>query len=434
MVDRVIHTVEKFGLLDNGDRVIVALSGGADSVSLLHALYSIKEKYNLTLYAAHLNHGLRGEEAERDEKFCKILCKKYKIEFFVRRLDIRALAEKEKISDELCGRNERYRFLEELSEKLNAKIATAHNAGDNAETLIFNLARGCGLSGAAAIPPKRGRIVRPLLECTRAEIEAYCRENKLDFVTDSTNYEDCYSRNRLRHRVIPELLRINPTFETSALRFTQDMAQVRDYIKKCAAEAAEQAKTEEGYRAETLLKNDPAILKNAVIHICKEKGVVPERRHVGLMIQTLENGGAVELSKQYTAVCSQGIFRLAASEIGEDLLFEPFSRQSMDFSFNGKRIHAEINNSNLENYKLIFRTRTGGDLFTFRDRGITKPLRKAMNEAKISAELRDSAVVLASGSTVFFCEGLGYSLLGETLVKNEGLNIEITQKGDLNDA
>ena len=434
MVDRIIHTIEKFELLQNGDRVIIALSGGADSVALLHTLCSIKEKYNLTLFAAHLNHGLRGGEADRDEKFCKSLCKKHKVEFFVKRMNIRAIAEEQKISDELCGRNERYNFLEELAKELHAKIATAHTASDNAETLIFNLARGCGLSGAAAIPPRRGNIVRPLIELTRSEIEAYCAEHKLDYVTDSTNLEDCYSRNRLRHRVIPEIMRINPVFEVSALRFTQDVAEVRDYIKAQARKAADEARVEGGYSASKLLSNDPAIVKNAVIAVCKEKGVVPERRHVALMIKALNNGGAVELSKRYTAVCSQGIFRLAKSEGPEELLFAPFTKRVMNFEYNGKRIRAEINNSNLENYKLIFRTRAGGDTFTFKDRGITKPLRKAMNEAKISAELRDTAVVLAGGTTIFYCEGLGYSALGDMLVKNESLKITITEINGEGDA
>lgn len=430
MVDRIQKTAEKFGLFQNGDIIVTALSGGADSVALLHALYSIKEKYNLTLYAAHLNHGLRGEEADRDEKFCKIFCKKYKIGFFSKRVSVKALAEEQKISEELCGRNERYRFLEELAEQLGAKIATAHTASDNAETLIFNLARGCGLSGAAAIPPKRGRIIRPLLECTRADVEAYCAEHKLDYVTDSTNYEDCYSRNRLRHQVIPELLRINPLFETSALRFTQDMAEVRDFVNLHAEQAARHAKVNGGYSAEILLQNEPAVLKNAVIHICKEKQIVPERRHVELMLKVLRDGGAVELSKRYTAVCSQGVFRLARAEQSDELLFEPFCQRSMQFDFNGKHVRAEIDNSNLENYNLIFRTRAGGDTFTFKDRGISKPLRKAMNEAKISSELRDSAIVLASGTAIFFCEGLGYSALGDTLVKNENLQIHITEIGE----
>ena len=164
----IADAVKKYDMLKSGDRVIVALSGGADSVSLLDNLNDIKELYNLTIYAAHVNHLLRGAEAERDENFCKILCKKYDVELFIKKVDVRALAKQQKISEELCGRNVRYRFFAELSEKLNAKIATAHTMSDNAETLIYNIARGSGINGAGGISPVRGNIVRPLIEVTRS--------------------------------------------------------------------------------------------------------------------------------------------------------------------------------------------------------------------------------------------------------------------------
>ncbi len=149
MVDAVLRAVERHRMLDDGDSVIVALSGGADSVALLHVLISIKEKYHLTVAAAHLNHLLRGEEAERDERFCKILCENNNIPFYVRRADIGAMSKRLKISEELCGRQERYAFFGELSERHSAKIATAHTASDNAETLLFNLARGASLPSEA---------------------------------------------------------------------------------------------------------------------------------------------------------------------------------------------------------------------------------------------------------------------------------------------
>ena len=139
MVNRVLRTNKKFSLFENGDKIIVALSGGADSVSLLHVLNSLKEQYGLTLYAAHLNHGIRGEEADRDERFCKILCENYNVELFTAHRDIPSLSKSQRISEELCGRNERYAFFKELSKKTGAKIATAHTASDNAETLIFNI-------------------------------------------------------------------------------------------------------------------------------------------------------------------------------------------------------------------------------------------------------------------------------------------------------
>ena len=144
-------------------------------------LYSIKEQYNLTLHAAHLHHGIRGEEADRDERFCKILCEKYNIPLHVKHADIPTLAKERKISEELCGREERYAFFEELSGKaLTRKNATAHTASDNAETLLFHLARGASVMGAAGIPPVRDGIIRPLIACTRADIERYCPENGLD--------------------------------------------------------------------------------------------------------------------------------------------------------------------------------------------------------------------------------------------------------------
>ena len=210
LITKAEAAIEKYKFLSGGDSVIIALSGGADSVTLLSVLNSLKEKYNLKLYAAHLNHGIRGEEADNDEKFCKILCENYNVQLFVKHIDVPKLCAEQKISAELCGRNERYKFFDELSAKLNAKVATAHTASDNAETLLFNLCRGSSLAGAAAIPPKRGNIIRPLITLTRNEIESYCAENSLSYVTDSTNMSDSYTRNKIRHKVIPALKEVNP--------------------------------------------------------------------------------------------------------------------------------------------------------------------------------------------------------------------------------
>ena len=221
LITKTEAAIKKYDLLSGGDSVIIALSGGADSVTLLSVLNSIKEKYNLKLYAAHLNHGIRGEEADNDEKFCKVLCENYNVQLFVKHIDVPKLCTEQKISAELCGRNERYKFFDELSAKLNAKVATAHTASDNAETLLFNLCRGSSLAGAAAIPPKRGNIIRPLITLTRNEIESYCAENSLSYVTDSTNMSDSYTRNKIRHKVIPALKEVNPQAESAMLAFSR---------------------------------------------------------------------------------------------------------------------------------------------------------------------------------------------------------------------
>ena len=313
MTHKALSTCEKYKLLEDGGTVLVALSGGADSTALLHFLYSVKEKYNLTILAAHLNHGIRGEEADRDERFCKILCEKYNIPFYSKTLDIPALSKQRGVSEELCGRDERYAFLGTLAEAHNARIATAHNADDNAETLIFNLARGSSLRGAAGIPPKRGRIIRPLIEVTRAQIEEYCAENGLDFVTDSTNLGDEYTRNKIRHHVIPVLRELNPSFEAAVTRFTDTAAEVSDYLDIQADAALTAAETDYGYFADRLLDNHPAVLKTAINILLKKYYIQTDSKKLGLIADILRNGGAAELSREYTAVCRRNIFCIAGS-------------------------------------------------------------------------------------------------------------------------
>ena len=420
MIDAVRQTVGRYDMLQSGDSVTVALSGGADSVALLHVLYSLKEEYNLNLSAAHLNHGIRGEEAKRDEDFCKILCENYNIPIIIKHADIPKLSAERGISEELCGRQERYAFFEEAAN--GGKIATAHTASDNAETLIFNLTRGATLKGAAGIPPVRGRLIRPLIGCTRADIEKYCRDNRLDYMTDSTNLTDEYTRNKLRHRVIPVLKELNPGFEQAAARFCENAAAARDYIKRQTDELIARAKTDYGYSAEVLKNADPALRDEALYELCKRFGADAEYRHIRLLDAVLD-GGAVDFGT-CTAMCRQGILRISEKNT---------EKQDMEIPFDGKIsvkrgdtiITASIDISDKELKSLVFRSRKSGDRFTFAGRGVTKPLRKALNEQKIPCELRDGLWLLADGQRVLWCEGLGYSLDGEELRNKNGLTINV---------
>ena len=375
MLNRVIATVEKYGLLEKGDSVIVALSGGADSTALLSILVSLKEKYNLSVYAAHVNHNIRGEEAKRDENFCKILCKKFNTELFIKSVDVPTLARQQKISEELCGRNVRYAFFEELSQKLGAKVATAHTASDNAETLIFNIARGTSVAGLSAIPPKRGNIIRPLIELLRGDIES-ARESV-------------------------------------------------GFIRKYAEKAVNDCKCDFGYDCKKLLKLDRAVLKEMLFILLKNNNysVCPERKTVLLLCEIIENGGSVELSKQCTAVSKQGIFRFVCSDNSADFKEIPL-KNNMSFSYDGKTYMVSkiadksTNQNNLVaakwlNENAVFRTRRAGDRFTYPDRTVTKPLRKVFNEQKIPSEIRDRLLLLAVSDTVLWCERLGVSLQGK---------------------
>ena len=421
MINTVLQTIERYSLLSQGDCVLVALSGGADSVALLHCLNSIKEKYQLQLYAAHLNHLLRGEEAARDERFCQSICKALSIECFVKRVNIKQLAATRKISEELCGREERYRFFAAVSEHLNAKVATAHTASDNAETLLFNLTRGTSVGGAAGIPPRRGNIIRPLLDCTREDVERYCRDNALDYVTDSTNLSDDYTRNKLRHNVIPALKALNPQFEQAALRFSESAASVKDYIRSQAIAALKAAETPYGYAADNLLTLHEAVLHEVLfILIKKNTNISPETRHILLLKNMLCAGGAVAFGN-CTAVCKQKILRFVTEIQPKNNLEIPLDGD-ISFDYRGKIISAHINYSNKE-LKLLFRTRRAGDTFTYHQRNVTKPLRKVFNELKIPDERRDSLFLLCNGSVVLWCEDVGFSAQGEALKISSDLNI-----------
>ena len=194
--------------------MLLALSGGADSSALLYMLDGYCKKNGARLYLAHINHMIRGKDAERDRDFCKALAEKHRLPFFLLEADVPALAKEHKRGLEEEARITRYSFFEKVMRENNIPLlATAHNATDNAETVIFNLTRGSGLHGLCGIPPVRdfsgGKIIRPLLKMSKDEILSYCRENGIDYVTDETNSDVAYSRNRIRNNILPELTAIN---------------------------------------------------------------------------------------------------------------------------------------------------------------------------------------------------------------------------------
>ncbi len=207
--------------------VLVAFSGGADSSSLLHLLH---EHYAGKVFAAHVNHMIRGEEAYRDEEFCRKVCKELDIPLFVLRRDIPSYASELGVSIETAARLARYEFFDSLMLEHDIPLlATAHNANDNLETLIFNITRGAGLSGACGIPPtrkcKHGTVVRPILNMSREQILLFCRERGIEYVTDSTNLDTDYTRNKIRTEIIPSLVKINPSAVRNASRMCASLRE-----------------------------------------------------------------------------------------------------------------------------------------------------------------------------------------------------------------
>lgn len=230
-LEKVESTMLSHGIMPEKS-VLVGLSGGADSAALTHALCSLSEKYGFKVYAAHVNHGLRGDTAKRDEDFSRSLAKALGIEFFCLHAEVREKAKKRGISEELAGREVRYEYFGLLmNENGIDSAATAHHKNDNAETILMNFMRGSGLKGLCGIPYRRGRIIRPLLDVTREEIEKYCTDNGIEYVTDETNLDSVYTRNKVRNILIPEIERlINPSFSDTVTKNSAVLSQEEDYI------------------------------------------------------------------------------------------------------------------------------------------------------------------------------------------------------------
>ena len=200
---KIKNYIKQNNMVTRGDKVLAGISGGADSTCLLYVLSHLKEQMGFELCVVHVNHGIR-QEAQEDAVYVEKICKQLMIPFFLRTEDVPLIACREGLTEEEAGRSVRYAVFEELADKVCAtKIAVAHNRNDLAETMLLNLFRGTGVHGAGAIRPVRGRIIRPLLDTERTEIEEYLRKKGISYQTDKTNLEDDHTRNRIRHHILP---------------------------------------------------------------------------------------------------------------------------------------------------------------------------------------------------------------------------------------
>ncbi len=227
-------TIEQFYMLPHGAKVVVGFSGGADSVALLHFLASMREEFQWELSALHVHHGLRGAEADADAAFATAFAATLGISCAVKRVDVRAESRERRMGEEECGRLLRYGMLQEEA-GTEGWIVVAHHQKDQAETLLMRLCRGTGLTGLTAMSPVRDKLCRPLLFCTRKEIEDYCKENYLVWREDSSNSEEKYTRNKLRHRVIPALEEINSSAVAHIAETAALLSKEEDYLEREAA-------------------------------------------------------------------------------------------------------------------------------------------------------------------------------------------------------
>ncbi len=310
MENKLIDTVERYNMLDSGDNVIVGVSGGADSIALLHCLYSLSKKLGIKVCACHINHNLRGEESRRDEYFVRGFCDSLGIPLQVFSIDVTGNVKKHESIEERA-RKMRYSCFEKMCNEKNAKLATAHTASDNAETVFINILRGTGTKGLTGIPPIRGNIIRPILRCTRDDIEEYCRINSLEFVTDSTNLNDDYTRNKIRHNIIPLLKEFNPSLLTAVSRMTSAVYDDNAYLEQVSLTAKEQCRVENGYSAIKLSELDRPILTRVISSVLSENEVEPSSLRINQCMEIImKKQGKVNLCLNKFAVVRKKVFRI----------------------------------------------------------------------------------------------------------------------------
>jgi len=445
MIDTVRKTIERHCMLSQGTHVLIGLSGGADSVSLLCALLELKNDLGITVSAMHINHGIRGEEADADQYFCEELCRQLKVELECIKLDIPSIASRRGIGLEQCGRDCRYEMLSSAALRRQAVIATAHTLSDSTETVLFNLARGSGISGVCGIPPMRKipcrdgqqiTLIRPLIDVTREQVEAYCREKKLTFVTDSTNSDCTYRRNLIRNKVIPVLREVNPSLHSAVERFTECAAEDCRFLDEMASNAlsgciAANESFTSAYSASSLAALPEPILRRCIMNIALNAGHNPDYNQIMLCRECILNGsGAVMLTQStrfcvknglvYTdSGCDDAVTQQWQTPLciphtilpdGRSLIFTQIDRTDAALTQkHQKTLFKNMISCDIINGNACVRNRRDGDRFAPAGRGITKQLKKLLCEEHIPVHQRSSLVIIADKSDVLWIEGFGVS-------------------------
>lgn len=451
IIDKVLNTIKCNSLLNKGETVIAGISGGPDSVCLVHVLKNISSLYNLRIIAVHINHMLRGEEANLDEDYAREFCRKIGVEFYSDRIDVKSISKKESVSLEEAGRLARYRQFEFYAKDKDAqKIAVAHNKNDHSETILMNIIRGTGPDGLKGIQHKRDNIVRPLLDVCRFEIEDYCTLNKLNPRIDSSNLESIYTRNKIRLELIPYINKsFNIDIEESIGRTSEiiscDLAFIEEYTKNALNTCITEKKSDKIRLNVGNLKGFHDSIKNRILRnaIKAIKGNLNgiEKKHIDLLLELALNGrtGAViclpgklagEKSYDILSIFNRISNKKAAeADIGDNLEKEVVIPGMNIFHANGRNYYFEssvieshtIENLNIREYKreskiqyfdyetlkmgISLRKRKEGDVFKPVNGKGTKKLKDYFIDEKIPREERQKMLLIAKGNEIVWIVG-----------------------------
>lgn len=429
---KALCALRQYSLFSQGDRIAVGVSGGADSVALLRFLAALRPQFGWDLVVCHIHHGLRGAEADRDECFVRALAEQLGLPCAVSRIDAAALALRDHISVEEAGRMARYAFFAQTAGE-GGHIATAHTLDDSIETVLMNLVRGTGLRGLCGIPRIRGNIVRPLLDCTRAEVEDYLGALGQPYCTDSTNLTDDYTRNRIRHDILPRLCALNPNFPGAMARMLPRLAAQQALTDCLAAQSAQQLQAACGGLSRQGLSALPEpVCDRLLLRLLEQNRLPVSAAAVERMTETLRTGGKLDLAARSWFFVAQGdLAAVIYAPLGgippvpvplpqeETPVILPFSPQkslkltlcnkivaNTSEKFNISLLKYAIDCDRIRGYSFM-RTRRPGDTFIVGKKQLS--LGEAWAAAGIPALLRPALMVLADEQGVLWAEGIGSS-------------------------
>ena len=388
MLNKLEDFLRRYRMVIRGDHIICAVSGGADSMALLWSMYLLKEKLGIELSAAHFNHHLRGDESDRDEAFVKNFCDGFGIPLYIGSGEI--VPGKKGL--EAAARDARYAFLHTLP----GKVATAHTADDNAETVLMHLVRGTGLKGLGAISPINGSVIRPMLGITRSEVEAFLEDYHVEYITDSSNDTDDFLRNRLRHHVMPLLHAENPRLAENLSAMALRLRQDEEALSRLAAT--------QSVSVAALRQELPAVRARVLERFLKESGVKePEAQHIELADALVFSDnpsargdfpGEIVISRNYDTL---------------EVLPIPRHHSLQPICMPAKEI---VNTADVFTVRpvgeIFIRSRQSGD--TIRLKGGTKSLKKLFIDRKIPASLRASVPVVCDSVGILGVYGIGVNL------------------------
>jgi len=424
-------------MIKKDDKIIVGVSGGADSMCLLHVLKEISITYPFTINAIHINHGIRGKEAKKDENFVRDMCKEWKIAFRAYYIDIKKEALLRKCSEEEAGRLVRYETFERVRKEINgSKIAVAHNMNDQAETVLMKIFRGTGMKGLGGIPYIRDNIIRPLLDITREEIENYCIHHNINYRQDYTNELNIYTRNRIRNELIPFVEdKFNPNIIKVLYNMSNILREEEDFLEEQAEDSFMICKKDEGLN---VLKLDNVLLKS--LHPVLQKRIIRiALKNLSGHIRNIEYGhiqDIIDLSEKPTGKRLNLPNQVIVKKEYEELIFQIGEEDFLPFSYElpvpgvlfinelGISIETKILDNknftltNKNNYTKIFdydrigntlhiRTKNKGDRISLGNGN--KKLKDFFIDEKIPRDIREKAPLLADGNKVLWVIGYRYS-------------------------